>query len=107
MRLNKDNCSIIPSRFDNTAELLITASHAAFANAKVIEVPKVWREYGTQYKVTKVRIDAGLPRVCWNASTDWSCEKFKYMSFKVPRSCVVSIVQSSSTSSPRKIEYYD
>ena len=44
MRLNKDNCSIIPSRFDNTAELLITASHAAFANAKVIEVPKVWRE---------------------------------------------------------------
>ena len=53
MKVNKENSSCSP-RYDGTCK--IWSNHSLkreWANARVIEVPKVWRENGKQYEVTE------------------------------------------------------
>lgn len=49
MKVSKDN-SFAHLNYDGTCSVTMRNSDAA-SNARVIEVPKVWREGGKQYKV--------------------------------------------------------
>lgn len=59
MRLNKDNCHA--KCYDSLGEASLEAKtwDSSFPKARVIEVPKIWREYGKQYKVTDATISGG------------------------------------------------
>ena len=58
MKLNKENCRASLC-VNGTAGLEAMTRDKSFPKARVIEVPKVWREGGEQYKVTWVSISAG------------------------------------------------
>lgn len=93
MKLNKDNCLATCYEFysGNTASLEAKTWDSSFPKARVIEVPKVWRENGKQYKVDFVTISAG------------SISALEGVDFvvKAPRGCRVNCPYAS------EIEYYD
>lgn len=87
MKLNKDNCRLsFYNDWEGTAHLEAMTRDSSFHKARVIEVPKVWRENGKQYKVDFVAI-MGLEDVDFIV--------------KAPRGCSVCCGCAS------KIEYYD
>lgn len=63
MRLNKDNCYADCYDSLGTATLVAETWDSSFPKARVIEVPKIWRENGKQYKVTYARINGGVATV--------------------------------------------
>lgn len=93
MKLNKDNCRATCYEYysGNTASLEANTWDSSFPKARVIEVPKIWRENGKQYKVDYVFIDAGSLSVL---------EGVDFV-VKAPIGCTVNCPWAS------KIEYYD
>ncbi len=94
MKLNKDNCySYYLNDYDGerTCSLKAETWRDDFPKARVIEVPKVWREDGKQYKVTRISIGGG-------PGTPLDGIPFIV---KAPRGCDVSCVYCE------RIEYYD
>lgn len=90
MKLNKDNC--VATCYDmGTASLEAKTWDSGFPKARVIEVPKVWREDGKQYRVDHVYISGG---------SNTALEGVDYV-VKAPRGCSVT------SSFASKIEYYD
>jgi len=86
MRLNKDNCHANCYDTLGTAILEANTWDSSFLKARVIEVPKIWRENGKQYIVDFVTIAV--------------YSELKY-TVKAPRGCTVN------SSGAYKIEYYD
>lgn len=91
MKLNKDNCIATCSDQQSNAILEAMTWDSSFPKARVIEVPKVWRENGKQYKVDFVTISAG----------PFSALEGIDFTVKAPRGCSVNCHWTN------RIEYYD
>lgn len=91
MKLNKDNC-IVSSWDDDLKQIYLEVCtiREEFSKARVIEVPKVWRWYGKQYKVKEVYINSYPSKLV----------RGQYI-VKVPSGCYVYC------SDAKDIEYYD
>lgn len=91
MRLNKDNCNANCYDSLGTASLEAETWRSSFPKARVIEVPKIWRENGKQYKVTNAHISGGVATVLDGTS----------FIVKAPIGCDVNCPWAE------RIEYYD
>lgn len=88
MKANKENCRSSLD-YPRTGECSLRMVMSEYdPKIRVIEVPKYWREYGKQYKVSHFLFE--------NARVN---EK---LVIKAPRGCTVSKVWSHPT-----VEYYD
>lgn len=91
MKLNKDNSWATFSSYSNEASLNAETWKDSFPKARVIEIPKVWREDGKQYKVTYASIRGGGATVLDGIS----------FIVKAPIGCDVNCPYAE------RIEYYD
>jgi hypothetical protein len=91
MKLNKDNSYASLSSYYNEARLTAETWKDSFPKARVIEIPKVWREDGKQYKVISANIGGGHETVLYGTS----------FIVKAPSGCSVNCPYAE------RIEYYD
>lgn len=91
MKLNKDNSYASLSSYSNEASLTAETWKDSFPKARVIEIPKVWREDGKQYKVTYASISGSGETVLYGTS----------FIVKAPSGCSVNCPYAE------RIEYYD
>lgn len=88
MKLDKNNCrSSYLSNVCGTASIEAATWSGDWSKVRVVEVPKVWREDGKQYKVTFVTISL--------------YDNLYPFIVKAPRGCTVNAHNASS------VEYYD
>lgn len=91
MKLNKDNSWASLSSYSNEASLNADTCNDSFPKARVIEIPKVWREDGKQYKVISAHISGGVGTALYGTS----------FIVKAPIGCNVNCPYAE------RIEYYD